>query len=174
MPVAWSDAWRIAMPDVGDQLEKVEQGLTELRQRMDERFGQVDQRFAQVDQQFAQVDQRFAQVDQRFAQVDQRFAQVDQRFAQVDQRFDRVDERIDSLATDVQKLRVLGEDSALQIKLVAEVQAHHGSVLDQIKEAVEPLKSLRPLFEQVAGDHEKRITALEGHQPSHTDARFRE
>ncbi len=51
-------------------------------------------------------------------------------------------------------------------------QAHHGS--SKIKEAMEPLKGLRPLFEQVARDHEKRITALEGDPPSSTDARFRE
>ena len=94
------------MPDVGERLEKVEQGLTELSQRMDERFAQVDNRFNQ--------------------------------------------------------LQMLGEDNTSNIKLVAEVQAHHGGVLDQIKEAVEPLKTLQPLFEQVARDHEKRITALEG------------
>lgn len=138
------------MPEAGERLEKVEQGLTELRQRMDERF---------------------AQVDQRFDQLDQRFAQVDQRFAQVDQRFDRVDDRIDSLAADVQKLRVLGEDSASQIKLVAEVQAHQGTVLDKLVEALEPLKTLQPLFEQVASDHEQRIAALEGAgRPSIADA----
>ena len=106
------------MPDVGERLEKVEQGLTGLSRRMDERFADIDKRFT--------------------------------------------------------GLQMLGEDSASQIKLVAEVQAHHGSVLDQIKEAMEPLTSLRPLFAQVAGDHERRITALEGHQPSRTDARFRE
>jgi DNA repair ATPase RecN len=93
-------ARRIAMPDVGERLDKVEQGLTELSQRMDERFAKVDQRFTQ--------------------------------------------------------LQVLTEENASQIKLVAEVQAHHGTVLDQIKEATEPLKGLRPLFEQVAKDHEHR------------------
>jgi DNA repair ATPase RecN len=113
MPIAWfDDPERNPMPDVGERLDKVEQGLTEISQRMDE--------------QFAKVDERFAQVDQRFNQ-----------------------------------LQMLGEDNTSNIKLVAEVLAHHGTVLDQIKEGVEPLKTLQPLFEKVAKDHEQRITALE-------------
>ena len=106
------------------------------------------------------MDERFDEVTQRLDKVDERFTKVDERFTNVDQRFTQ--------------LQVLVEDSASQIKLVAEVQAHHGSVLDEIKEAMEPLKGLRPLFEQVARDHEKRITALEGDPPSRTDTRFRE
>jgi len=148
------------MPDVDERLDHVEQKLKDLGERIDERFGQVDERFGQI--------------DERFGQIDERFGQVDQRFAQVDQRFDRGEDRIDSLAADVQKLRVLGERSEERIKLVAEVQAHHGSVLDEIKEGMEPLKGLRPLFEQVARDHEKRIAALEGARPLSTDARSSE
>lgn len=106
------------------------------------------------------MDERFDEVTQRLDKVDERFTKVDERFTNVDQRFTQ--------------LQVLVEDSASQIKLVAEVQAHHGNVLDEIKEAMEPLKGLRPLFEQVARDHEKRITALEGDPPSRTDTRFRE
>jgi DNA repair ATPase RecN len=79
--------------------------------------------------------------------MDEQFVKVDERFAQVDQRFNQ--------------LQMLGEDNASNIKLVAEVLAHHGTVLDQIKEGVEPLKTLQPLFEKVAKDHEQRITALE-------------
>ena len=152
------------MPDVNERLDNVEQRITRVGERIDEQFAQVDQRFAQVDQRFAQIDQRFAQVDQRFAQVDQRFAQVDQRFAQVDQRFD-------TLEVQVQKLRVLGEENTTQIKQIAEVQAHHGSVLDEhgaalkrIEEALEPLKVLPAAIQTCfrdLGDHERRITALE-------------
>ena len=141
------------MPDVEERLEKVERGLTELGHRMDERFDEVTQRLDKIDERFTKVDERFTKIDERFTTVDERFTTVDQRFTQ---------------------LQVLLEDSASQIKLVAEVQAHHGSVLDEIKEAIEPLKGLRPLFEQVARDHEKRITALEGDPPSRTDTRFRE
>jgi archaellum component FlaC len=124
---------------------------------VDERLDRVEQGLKDLGE---RIDGRFTQVDERFAQVDKRFAQVDERFAQVDRRFTG--------------LQVLVEDCASQIKLIAEVQTHHGSVLEEIKEAIEPLKGLRPLFEQVARDHEKRITALEGNPPSRTDARFRE
>jgi chromosome segregation ATPase len=128
------------MPDVDQRLDHVEQGLKDLGERIDE--------------QFAKVDQRFTQVDQRFAQVDQQFAQVDRRFG--------------SLEAEVQKLRVLEEQNAAQIKQIAEVQAHHGGVLEEhgsalkrIEEAIEPLKALHEFIPRVADDHERRITALE-------------
>jgi hypothetical protein len=41
------------------------------------------------------------------------------------------------------------------------VQVHHGQKLQQLVEAVEPLKVLPTLYEQVARDHERRIRALE-------------
>ena len=121
----------------------------------------VNERLDKVEQRLTRLDER---MDERFAQVDQRFAQVDQRFAQVDQRFD-------TLETEVRKLRVLGEENATQIKQIAEVQAHHGSVLDEhgaalkrIEEALEPLKvlpaAIQTCFRDLS-DHERRITALE-------------
>jgi chromosome segregation ATPase len=164
------------MPDGDGRLARVEQHLDTLGERIEEGFAQVDQRFAQVDQRFAQVDQRFAQVDQRFAQVDQRFAQVDQRFAQVDQRFEQIDGRLGSLETEVQKLRLLGEQNTTDIKQIAEVQAHHGDIgaaLKRIEEALEPLKALpaaiHTCFRDLS-DHERRITALEdaGHTTPET------
>ena len=134
------------MPDVGERLEKVEQGLTELSQRVDERFDEVTQRLDKIDRRLDKVDGRFDKVDGRFGEVDQRFTQ----------------------------LQVLIEGGASQIKLVAEVQGHHGETLQRLNDAVEPLKALQPVFEQVAKDHERRITALEGRPSSSTDARFKE
>jgi DNA repair ATPase RecN len=136
------------MPDIDARLDQLEERLTTMGDRVDERFVQVDQRFNQVDQRFNQVDQRFEQVDQRFEQVDQRFEQVDQRFG--------------SLESEVQKLRILAERNADQITQIAEVQAHHGDKLQQLVDAVEPLRGLRDFVERVAHDHEHRITALEG------------
>ena len=107
--LASSRARRIAMPDVGERLEKVEQGLTELSRHMDERFTEVDQ------------------------------------------RFDRVEGRIDSLAADVQKLRVLGERSEERIKLVADVQGHHGETLQRLDDAVEPAQRRRLHLARVRG-----------------------
>jgi chromosome segregation ATPase len=150
---------------MNERLDGVERTLTTLTEHVKEQFTQIDQRFTQIDQRFAQVDQRFAQVDQRFAQVDQRFVQVDQRFAQVDQRFAQVDERFETLTKEVQKLRVLGEEDAARIQIIADVQAHHGSVhgaaLERIEAAIEPLKGLPAALEQILPDYERRISALE-------------
>jgi chromosome segregation ATPase len=142
------------MPDMNERLDGIEQKLTTLTEH--------------VKEQFTQFDERFAQVDERFAQVDQRFAQVDQRFAQVDQRFEALTER-------VQKLQVLGEENAAQIKLIAEVQAHHGEVqerhgaaLQRIEEAVEPLKAVSAALENILPDHARRIRALESSRSAPT------
>src|SRR5262245_17978194 len=121
------------MPDTDVRLENVEQGLKKLADRMEERFEQVDQRFEEVDQRFAQVDKRF-----------------------------------DSLEADVQKLRVLGEQNTTDIRRIAEVQVHHGEVLaehgaalQRIEKALEPLKVLPTVIQNVLPHHERRITALE-------------
>jgi len=128
---------------------------------VDERFTRVEQRLDSLGE---RIDERFAQVDQRLAQVDQRFAQVDQRFAQVDQRFAQIDGRLGSLETEVQKLRLLGEENTTDIKRIAEVQAFHGDIgaaLKRIEEAIEPLKVLPAVIQRTLPDHERRITALE-------------
>ena len=114
------------MPDVGERLEKVEQGLTELGQRVDERFDEVKHRFDKVDG-----------------------------------RLGEVDRRLDALGSEVHSLRVLAEQNEERIKLVAEVQGHHGETLQRLDDAVEPLKALHPVFEKVVKDHEERIAALE-------------
>ena len=78
------------------------------------------------------------------------------------------DERFDTLTAEVQKLRVLGEESATQIKKIAEVQAHHGDVqahhgaaLQRLEEAIEPLKVLPAVIQKMIPDLDRRITALE-------------
>jgi chromosome segregation ATPase len=75
---------------------------------------------------------------------------------------------VGSLRSEVQKGRVLEEANAAQIKLIAEVQTHHGELLtrggdtlQRLDAAVEPLKVLPDLIKQVAQDHETRIAALE-------------
>jgi DNA anti-recombination protein RmuC len=125
------------MPDVNERFDRVEERLTSLGERMEE--------------QFAKVDERFAKVDERFAKVDERFAKVDERF--------------DKLAEEVRKLRVLSEDNAAQTKIIAEVQAHHGTehgaALKRLEEAMKPLTVLSEAIQRVIPDHERRITALE-------------
>jgi archaellum component FlaC len=69
--------------------------------------------------------------------------------------------RVGVLEEDVRKLRVLGEENTQQIKLIAEVQSHHGTVLEQLLKDVEPLKVVPDLLRTVIQNHEQRITALE-------------
>ena len=118
------------------------------------------------------LNERLDGVEQRLTalteNIKEQFAQVDQRFAQVDQRFAQVDERFDTLTAEVRKLQALGEENSAQIKVIAEVQAHHGTVhgaaLKRIEEALEPLKvlpaAIHTCFRDLS-DHERRITALE-------------
>ena len=61
-----------------------------------------------------------------------------------------------------------GEENTRQITLIAEVQGHHGTILEQhsrqldrIVKDIEPLKVLPELLRTVIQDHERRITALE-------------
>jgi hypothetical protein len=76
-----------------------------------------------------------------------------------------------SIEGEVQRLRGLGEENAQQIKLIAKIQSHHGSVLgqhsrllDQLVSDVQPLKMLPDLLRTVIQDHERRLTALEKHR----------
>jgi archaellum component FlaC len=76
--------------------------------------------------------------------------------------------KTDTLAADVQKLRVLGEENEHRIKLVLEVQADHGkklgdhgAKLDRIFEALKPLPAIYAFVQSVAHDHEMRIVELE-------------
>ena len=145
------------MPDVGERLDNIEQRLTSVAQH----FVKVDEHFGEIKERLDTIDKRLDNVDERFDKIDERFDKIDERFDKVDERFVKVDDRLDTLTSDVQKLRVLGEENTTQIKLIAEVQAHQGHVLQQIVQDIEPLKILPALFTKVVQDHERRITALE-------------
>jgi hypothetical protein len=77
------------------------------------------------------------------------------------ERLERVEERLDSVESKLQKLWLLHEETSRQVKLIAEVQVHHGKVLDQLVRDIEPLKGLPDLLHRVVNNHENRITALE-------------
>lgn len=93
----------------------------------------------------------------------------------VEERLDGVERQLTELRAEVQKGRVLQEAQGDQIRLIAEVQAHHGEKLEQIdkrfaemdtrfgeiRKALQPLAALDEFVRAVAGDHERRITALE-------------
>ncbi len=67
-------------------------------------------------------------------------------------------EKTDTLADDVQKLRVLGEENQRQLQLVIEL---HGQKFDEIADALKPLAEIHRFVRSVADDDELRIRALE-------------
>ena len=76
--------------------------------------------------------------------------------------------RVSTLEDETRKLQILGEENKSQIKLIAEVQSHHGTILEQhsrllsqIAKDIEPLKGLPDFVRTVVQDDERRITALE-------------
>jgi len=142
----------------------------------------TDERFDRLEAGLDKVDGRLDKVEGRLDKVEGRLDKVEGRLGGVEGRLDRVEDqvtglrtevtgltgRIGSLEGEVQKLRVLGEENTQQIKLIAEVQSHHGSVLeqhsrllDQLVSDVQPLKVLPDLLRTVIQDHERRIAALE-------------
>jgi hypothetical protein len=73
-----------------------------------------------------------------------------------------------NMEEDLRRLGLLGEESARLLKQIAEVQSHHGTVLEQhsqllnqIVKDIEPLKVLPDLVRPLVQDHERRIAALE-------------
>ena len=64
---------------------------------------------------------------------------------------------------DVARLRVLYEDHDAKIRTIAEVQAHHGEVLEDIRQKLEPLGDIHDFVRRIAHDHEQRLSALEKH-----------
>ena len=76
--------------------------------------------------------------------------------------------RVATLETETRKLQILGEENNSQIKVIAEVQSHHGTILEQhsrllnqLVQDIEPLKVLPDFLRAVIHDPEHRITALE-------------
>ena len=93
--------------------------------------------------------------------TNERLHRVEERLGKVENRLGKVENRLGSVESQLQKLWVLHEETSRQAKLIAEVQVHHGAVLDQLVRDIEPLKNLPDLLHRVVNDHERRITALE-------------
>jgi hypothetical protein len=69
--------------------------------------------------------------------------------------------RVMTLEGAVQKLRVLKEENQSRIRLIAEVQAHHGEKLEKIDKAVEPLADIHALLRVVVANHGGRMIEVE-------------
>lgn len=129
-----------------------------------------------------EIEQRLDKVEERLGSVEKKVDVLDGKVAALDGKVTALDGKVAVLATDVQKLRVLGEENERQLKVVAEVQARHGERLDEhsrmlekITRDIEPLKvlpaavqqiakdmaPLRDVMERITHDHEARITELE-------------
>ncbi|HET9362062.1 MAG TPA: hypothetical protein VFO58_20060 [Vicinamibacterales bacterium] len=86
---------------------------------------------------------------------------VEERLAKVEERLGSVENGVNELRGEVQKLRILGEQTASELKLVAEVQGRHSTRLDEMTKALEPLARIDNFISSVADDHEVRIKRLE-------------
>jgi archaellum component FlaC len=109
---------------------------------------------ADIDARLDRLEQGLTSMNEQLGEVNARLGRHDERFNQIDGRFTKVVERFDSVESAVQKLRVLDEDNSTQIRLIAEVQAHHGTVLDQIVKDIEPLKRQAATVELIAKEIE--------------------
>jgi chromosome segregation ATPase len=74
------------------------------------------------------------------------------------------------LKDDVRGLRVLYEHHDEQIRMVAEVQAHHGRQLEEhgrllleIRQELVPMRALYDFVRRIAEEHDRRLSALEKH-----------
>ena len=107
------------------------------------------------------VNERLHTIENPPTGMSQQFNKVDEQFTEARQQLDSMDQRLDTLTGEVQRVRVSEEEHSTQIRLIAEVQTHHGRLLGRIVRDLEPLKVLPDLFKQVVQDHERRISALE-------------
>ena len=121
----------------------------------------TDAKFDRLEAGLKKVEGRLENVEGRLENVEGRLEKVEGRLDGVEGSLGRVQGQLGQLESEVQKLRVLGEENTQQIKLIADVQSHHGTVLNQLVKDVEPLKPLPDLLRVVIQDHERRIAALE-------------
>jgi chromosome segregation ATPase len=159
------------MTDVGERLDQFGARLESVEGRLESvegRLESVEGRLESVEERLESVDDRLESVEHQVGglreDVDKLTGRVDTLTGTVDTLTGTVDTlsgKVDTLSEDVHRLQVLGEENSRQIGLIAEVQGHHGSVLEQLGKDVAPLKDLRDLVLRVVHVHEQRITALE-------------
>ena len=109
-----------------------------------------------------------ADVGGRLGAVEEGLTAVETRLGSVETAVQDLRGDLGKLRGEVGKLRVLGEENAGRITVIAEVQSHHGKLLaqhgaklDEIADALRPLASIDAFIKLVAHDHELRLTDLE-------------
>ena len=118
----------------------------------------------------AEVVERLDGVERRLTSVETGLGELRSEVGNLGNEVGGLRGEVGGLRGEVQKLRILGEQNATDIKRVAEVQVQHGntlddhgSKLDEITKALEPLARLDAFVRLVANEHGKRITDLERH-----------
>lgn len=104
------------------------------------------------------VEERLDHVEKRLASVEDGVKELRGDVDGLRSDVDGLRGKVDGLGNEVQKVRVLGEQTASELKLMGE---GHGARFDEITKALEPLARIDNLVRLVADDHEFRIKRLE-------------
>ena len=104
-----------------------------------------------------------AEVVERLDNVERRLTSVEKGLSELREEVGGLRGEVGGLGGEVHKLRILGEKNETDIERIAEVQVQHGSKLDQITKALEPLARIDAFVKLAAENHEKRISDLERH-----------
>ena len=124
-------------------------------------MSEVEQRLGRVEEGLGKVETRLGAVEDGLEEVRDQVHALDGKVNALDGKVTALDGKVTALDENVQKLRLLEENNATEIKKVAEVQSHHGKKLDKITKALEPLARIDAFVNAVAHDHENRIRVLE-------------
>lgn len=108
-----------------------------------------------------EVEERLDKIEKRLTSVDTSVQELRGEVGGLRGEVGGLRGEVGELRGEVQTLRVLGEDNAREIKLIAEVQGRHSAKLEEIGKALEPLEEIRDFVRLWAHDHEHRLQELE-------------
>jgi archaellum component FlaC len=107
------------------------------------------------------VEERLDKVEGRLGSLENGVNELRGEVGELRDKVDGLGGEVGDLRGEVQKLRILGEQTASELKLMADVQGHHSTRLDEMTKALEPLAGIDNFIRSVADDHEVRIKRLE-------------
>ena len=117
----------------------------------------------EIGERLDKVEERLGGVEQRVGSVETALKEVRDEVGGLRGEVGGLRGEVGGLRGEVNQLRILGEKNTEDIGRVAEVQAHHGTKLDDIARALEPLAETRDFIRRIAPNHEVRIEELEKH-----------
>jgi uncharacterized coiled-coil DUF342 family protein len=145
------------MMDTSERLGRVEE-------RVDSLAAEVGELRAEVGELRAEVGELRAEVGELRAEVGELRAEVGELRAEVGE----LRKEVGGLREQVHLLAIRTDDNSAQIRLIAEVQVHHGQAIEEIRADLKvihrdmaPLRDVYNLMRQVAANHEQRIESLE-------------